>query len=80
MIEPDEPMLEALRTNDINAFMKAVAENKNYKPLLENGLDLAFQGVTSLEEIMRFAGEVYQEEIDEIVPTDSYSLDDLSDR
>ncbi len=28
MIEPDEPMLEALRTNNINAFMTAVSENK----------------------------------------------------
>lgn len=79
MIEPDEAMLEALRINDINAFMKAVSDNKEYVPLLQSGIDLAFQGITSIEEIMRFAGEIYQEGVDNIAATDSYTLDDLND-
>jgi len=77
MIEPDEPMLEALRTNDINAFMKAVKNNKEYVSLLDSGLELVFQGITSLDEMMRFAGEVYQGNVDSIAAANSYTLDDL---
>jgi len=60
MFEPDEPMLEALRNNDLNAFTKAVKENKDYVPLVDSGLRLATLGVTSLREVMRFAGEYFQ--------------------
>jgi MSHA biogenesis protein MshE len=74
MIEPDETMLEAIRTNDSQTFSKAVSENKNYVPLLNSGLDLAAKGVTSLNEVMSFAGEYFQEQV---AVADSYTLDDL---
>jgi type II secretory ATPase GspE/PulE/Tfp pilus assembly ATPase PilB-like protein len=67
-------MLEAIRTNDSRTFSKAVSENKNYVPLLQSGLELAAKGVTSLNEVMNFAGEYFQEQVN---VADSYTLDDL---
>lgn len=74
MIEPDEAMLEAIRSSDVQKFNKAVNENNNHVPLLESGLDLAAKGVTSLSEVMSFTSEYFQEE-SEIA--DSYSVADL---
>ena len=61
MIVPDEPMLDALRTNDISAFIKAVRANDSYVPMMDSAIELAVNGLTSLDEIMRLAGEVFQE-------------------
>jgi MSHA biogenesis protein MshE len=74
MIEPDETMLEAIRTNDNQTFSQAVVKNNNYVPLLESGLELAAEGITSLDEVMKFAGEYFQENV---VAADSYNIDDL---
>ncbi|MDT8452950.1 MAG: ATPase, T2SS/T4P/T4SS family [Gammaproteobacteria bacterium] len=74
MIEPDEAMLEAIRSSDVQKFNKAVNENKHHVPLLESGLNLAAKGVTSLSEVMNFTSEYFQEE-PEIA--DSYSVADL---
>lgn len=76
MIEPDKTMLEAIRAGDITRFSTAVSENKSYITLLESGLQLAAQGITSLNEVMSFSGEYYQ--LDEAIEVaDSYSLDEL---
>ena len=61
MIVPDEAMLESLRTNDISAFIRAVKENDSYVPMMDSAIELAVNGITSLDEIMRLAGEVFQE-------------------
>jgi MSHA biogenesis protein MshE len=74
MIEPDDSMLEAIRTNDSQTFSEVVTKNKNYVPLLESGLELAAKGITSLDEVMKFAGEYFQEDV---VVADSYNIDDL---
>ncbi len=74
MIEPDEIMLEAIRTNDSQIFSQTVTKSKNYVPLLESGLELAAKGITSLDEVMAFAGEYFQENV---VAADSYNIDDL---
>lgn len=76
MIEPDKAMLEAIRSNDIALFSDAVSENKNYIPLMESGLQLAEQGITSLNEVMSFAGEYYEQEA-ESEALSSYTLDEL---
>jgi len=74
MIIPDEPMLDALRTGDINAFIRAVRANDNYVPMMDSAIELAVKGLTSLDEIMRLAGEVFQES-----PrvADSYTIESL---
>jgi MSHA biogenesis protein MshE len=74
MIVPDEPMLDALRSNDISAFIRTVKENDNYVPMLDSAIELAAGGLTSLDEIMRLAGEVFQES-----PrvADSYTIENL---
>lgn len=77
MIEPDKNMLNAIRTNDIPAFSKAVNESKNYVPLLVSGLQLAAKGITSLDEVMSFAGNSYEQEAELEETIDSYSLDEL---
>jgi len=77
MIEPDKTMLNAIRTNDITAFSKAVNESKNYVPLLVSGLQLAAKGITSLDEVMSFAGNSYEQEEELEETIDSYSLDEL---
>jgi MSHA biogenesis protein MshE len=74
MIEPDEAMLNALRKSDISAFSTAVSSNKAYTPLLENALQIAAQGVTSIDEVMRLAGEVYENETHTV---QHYNLRDL---
>lgn len=74
MIEPDETMLEAIRVGDSEKFSTTVRNNKNYVTLLESGLELASQGVTSLHEVMNFSGEYFQENV---ASADTYSLDDL---
>lgn len=77
MIEPDKTMLNAIRTNDIPAFSQAVSENKNYIPLLVSGLQLAAKGITSLDEVISFAGNSYEQEEEVEKTIDSYSLDEL---
>jgi MSHA biogenesis protein MshE len=74
MIVPDEPMLDALRSNDISAFIRTVKDNGNYVPMLDSAIELAVNGLTSLDEIMRLAGEVFQES-----PrvADSYTIESL---
>lgn len=74
MIEPDETMLEAIRVGDSETFSTNVKNNKNYVTLLESGLELASQGITSLHEVMSFSGEYFQESV---ASADTYSLDDL---
>ena len=74
MIEPDEAMLEALRKNDISGFAKAVANNKTYIPLLDNALQSAAEGITSIDEVMRLAGEVYENEAHSVR---QYNINDL---
>ncbi|MCK5001554.1 MAG: Flp pilus assembly complex ATPase component TadA [Gammaproteobacteria bacterium] len=74
MFEPDEPMQEALRDSDINAFTKALQNNEKYVPLLQSGMELAAEGITSLREVMRFAGEYFQRDT---VIANSYNIEDL---
>ena len=75
MIEPDDAMLDALRKSDISAFSEAVNKNKTFIPLLNNALDCAAQGITSIDEVMRLAGEVYENETHNVR---QYNLNELA--
>lgn len=45
-------MMDCLRANDAVAFSKAARSNPNYKPLLASAMELALQGIVSLDEVM----------------------------
>ena len=61
LLELDEAMAEALRQNDTNAYIQAAVKTKGFRPLSICALEYASRGITSLEEVLRIAGE--QEDI-----------------
>ncbi|KAB7622638.1 GspE/PulE family protein [Alkalilimnicola sp. S0819] len=58
LLELDGAMTDALRRNDQAAFARAAAANPDYRPLGRVATDYALQGVTSMEEVLRVAGEL----------------------
>lgn len=58
MLELNQPMAEALRTNDINAFTKAALSTPNFVTLSEAALGYAIDGVTTLEEVMAISAQI----------------------
>ncbi len=57
LLELDQPMADALRRNDAAAFGHAVRGSASFRPLALNTLDYAVAGITTLEEVLRVAGE-----------------------
>lgn len=57
LILTDE-LADALRNNDTAAFATIARKQPSYRTLVHSALDLAEQGITSLEEVIRMAGEV----------------------
>ncbi|WP_413112659.1 GspE/PulE family protein [Thaumasiovibrio sp. DFM-14] len=55
LLEMDVTMMDALRGGDSVGFAQLARLNPDYQPLLMNALELAIQGVTSLEEVMKLA-------------------------
>lgn len=58
LLELDNEMRNALRSNNASEFMQIVAKNRKTPTLLETAYEIACSGVTTLEEVMRIAGEV----------------------
>jgi len=52
----DSTLTEALRNEDQNAFQKAASEQSGYRPLVQNALDYARDGITTIEEVIRLCG------------------------
>nr|VVV05116.1 Type II secretion system protein E [Aliivibrio wodanis] len=52
LLELDQPMMDALRSNDAVDFSHKARENPDYKPLLASAMELAMQGIISLDEVM----------------------------
>ena len=57
LLELDEAMADALRRNDTQAYIDAAARTKGFRPLAICALEFASKGITSLEEVLRIAGE-----------------------
>ena len=57
-LEIDHEMADALRRDDSAGFARAAAAGAHFRPLAMNALDYAREGITSLEEVVRIAGEV----------------------
>jgi MSHA biogenesis protein MshE len=66
LLEMNEPMLDALRRQDVSDFTRAARKRDGFRPLGMCAMDYALQGVTSLEEVARVAatseGDVSLEE------------------
>jgi MSHA biogenesis protein MshE len=58
LLEIDYPLADALRRNDPAGFENAARAQAGYRPLVENALDYARAGLTSLAEAMRLSGMV----------------------
>ncbi len=69
LLEMDAAMLQALRRNDSAAFTQAAQASPNFRPLSLAALDYATQGVTSLEEVLRVAGQI-EENSESVWPAD----------
>ncbi|EKO3576936.1 type II/IV secretion system protein [Vibrio metschnikovii] len=52
MLELEAHMMDALRSNDAVGFAEAARASAGYKPLLASAMDLALQGIVSLDEVM----------------------------
>ena len=56
--EIDAAMADALRRDDTGAYSRAARARRGFRSLVLCALDYAALGVTSLEEVLRVAGEV----------------------
>ncbi len=66
LLEINEAMADALRRDDSAAFTIAAKTDPHYKPLVYSALELATQGVTTLEEVFRVT-----EQLDESIYLDA---------
>ena len=57
LLELDLAMADALRRSDTNAYIEAAAKTNGFRPLAICALEYASKGITSLEEVLRIAGE-----------------------
>jgi MSHA biogenesis protein MshE len=58
LLELDDPMADALRRSDTSGFVQAARSNPNFVTLTEATLSYAEQGITSLDEVFRIAGDM----------------------
>jgi MSHA biogenesis protein MshE len=56
LLDIDYTLADALRRNDPSGFENAARAQNGYTPLVENALDYARQGLTSIAEVMRLSG------------------------
>ncbi len=61
LLEMDSSLADTLRRNDSAAFAKTALSSPGFKPLVNSALHFATQGVTTLEEVFRVAGELEEQ-------------------
>ena len=72
LLELNDEMADALRRNDNAAFAKAARESDEYQPLVISALQLASQGITSLEEVFRVTEQMDEQAYEDLdMPTPS---------
>jgi MSHA biogenesis protein MshE len=52
MLELENDMMDMLRANDAVGFSRVARESETYKPLLASAMELAIEGIVSLDEVM----------------------------
>lgn len=63
LLELNMGMADALRMSDSKAFIHLALEDKNFHSLLEGGMALVKEGVTTLSEVMRIIGAEVEENV-----------------
>ena len=58
LLEIDHALADALRRNDNAAFANVARQQKGFQPLALCALKYAAEGTTSLDEVLRIAGQV----------------------
>jgi len=58
LLEIDEPLADALRRNDSGGFAQLAGAQPGFRTLTQCALDYAGQGITTLEEVVRIAGQL----------------------
>jgi MSHA biogenesis protein MshE len=58
LLEIDNNMADALRKNDAAAFSRAAHRQPGFRTLAQCAMDLAEQGITTIEEVMRLSGDI----------------------
>ncbi len=71
LLEMNEQMMTALKTNDTELFSQAARESKGYRPLAHTALTYAKMGVTTVEEVLKLVEIVAERDVD-------YQLDETS--
>lgn len=66
LLEINAEMANALRDNSVRKFNDAAHAHENYRPLGFSALELAMQGTTTFDEVMRVSAEVEDESLAEI--------------
>jgi MSHA biogenesis protein MshE len=59
ILELDREMRDALRRNNSTDFTRTVEKNRKTPSLMQNAFEIAEQGITTLEEVMRVTGEEF---------------------
>ena len=52
LLEMRPDMMDALRAGDAVYFSQIARQSPGYKPLVESAMELALEGVTSLDEVL----------------------------
>ncbi len=71
LIEMDSKLTEALRNEDLDAFISLATRKDNFVSLASCALDYAIKGITSVEEVIRVTGglddtETHNDEVSEV--------------
>ena len=62
LLRIDTPLADALRHGDSADFVRDARGQKGFKPLAMAAFEYACQGLTSMEEVMRLAGQIDEPE------------------
>lgn len=58
ILEINEQLADAFRQGDAREFVQKARHAPGYIPLIKNALDLAKQGITTIEEVLKLAGSI----------------------
>ena len=79
LLEIDSALADALRLQDSAAFNRAAERLTSFRPLVLSTLDLAEQGITTVAEAMRIAGDISIEAEDFELHAAQSTYDELQD-
>lgn len=79
IVEMEPDLAQKLRSGDTEGFMKAAREKKNYQSLSQAVLEYALQGKTSIEEVFRLAGDLENDDGEDLLHQAEEAAEGLSD-